>query len=106
MSPFLTMFSYDFELLISFMHPKLFRNFFIGHLTTSTQKLGPILYVCNFGPCLTSFSNFFIQLSNFTLYSQEPNKDYFRFVNMGNNICWLNSDVINKSKLESIKLLS
>ncbi len=106
MSPFLTMFSYDFEFLTSVMRPKLLRDFFIGHLTTSIQKLGLTLYVCNLGPCFISFSNFFVQFSNFTLYSQEPNKEYFRFVNTGNNICWLKSDVIIKSKLESIKLLS
>ena len=88
------------------MHPKLLRDFFIGHLITSIQKLGLTLYVCNLGPCFISFSNFFVQFSNFTLYSQEPNKEYFRFVNTGNNICWLKSDVIIKSKLESIKLLS
>src|SRR6266567_2077213 len=106
MSPFLTMFSYDFELLTSFMHPKLLRDFFIGHLITSIQKLGLTLYVCTLGPCFILFLNLFVQFSNFTLYSQEPNKEYFRFVNTGNNICWLKSDVIIKSKLESIKLLS
>src|SRR6266568_1958539 len=88
------------------MRPKLLRDFFIGHLITSIQKLGLTLYVCNLGPCFISFSNFFIQFSNFTLYSQEPNKEYFRFVNLGNNNCWLKTDVIIKSKLESIKLLS
>src|SRR6266567_2953915 len=75
MSPFLTMYSYDSEFLTSSMHPKLFRDSFIGHLITSIQKLGLTLYVCNHGPCFTSFSNPFVQFSNFTLYSQEPNKE-------------------------------